>query len=329
MIMLSTSPTGCMLLYTDNWWRVEKDLGKGFKPALCNLFPFNTYKRIGRTIAVYPHFLCPLRLEIPAKPGDVEGTHAFVETAFRSSGLFDPGYSNAHVPSVHVHPSLDTDQVVMREREFLKKSTATLGRKRFSDLLKKSSVDPLSLETFLERATGVLGLPRSKSSKERDGIDDILSAIASPLRLQLLTLSSEGILRALALGELLIRRIATRPVEPVTPQVVFRFLEVHLAGIRFLARGEEIVPIPSNSKLTLPAIGDPGLTFSSFVFLRELQSSGNVLQSFEKAIPPNLSIADRSTFVQITARNLDDFLVELNESPAKSARRKRARRIRT
>lgn len=318
VVTLSTLVNTCVLLDTDDLCRIEKDLGKDAKPALCKLFPFNTYKRIGKTIAVYPHFLCPFRLQIPAQPGKVEGTHALIGPAFRSSGLFEPAFVNANVPPMLLHRSLDADQVIARERAFLDKCSRALGNRTFYEVLRRSSSDAKSLGPFLSRSERVLALPHYKRKSEPDLIDNIMTALASPLRLQMLTLSSEGILRALALSELIIRRISTLPVQPVMPHAVFKLLEEHMSGIRFLARAEESLEIPQGVTINAPVMGDAPLTFASFVFIRELQKSGNVLGSFEKAIPPTLSGTDRTSLVHIMARFLEHTHVRTKKVSAKS-----------
>ncbi len=318
VITLSTLTNACVFLDTDELCRIEKDLGRAAKPSLCKLFPFNAYKRIGRTIAVYPHFLCPFRLQIPARPGKVEGTHALIDPAFRFSGLLEPAYVSANVSSAPLHPSLDADQVIARERAFLKRCARGLGKKTLFDVLREASTDPGSLSSFVSRALKVLALPRQRRSVKPDRIDDIMIALAVPLRLQMLTLSSEGILRALALSELVIRRVATLPVEPIAPHAVYSFLGEHMPGIRFIARGVEPLVIPPGVNLNAPPIGDPGLTFSSFVFIRELRDSANVLRSFEKAVPASMTTADRSTFLQMMGRMLDHTHVHTaNSEPPK------------
>lgn len=322
VVTMSTIANNCFFLDTDNLCRIEKDLGRSDKPSLCKLFPFNAYRRIGRTIVIYPHFLCPFRLQIPAQPGKVEGTHALIDPAFRSSGLFEPEYANANPSTLALHHSLEADQVIEREKGFLDRCTKDLGTKRFFDVLCAASSDSTALTAFLARAESVIGLPRYTRSAEPDRIDNIMIALASPLRLQLLTLSSEGILRALALGELIIRRVAALPAQPLSPQEVYKFLEEHGSGIRLMARAEEPFIIPKSVKVTPPPVGDAALTFSSFVFLRELQNSGDVLRSFEKAIPESLSGIDRTTLVQIMGKLLE--FTHARKAKKRSAKSKNA-----
>ena len=49
---------------------------------------------IGDAIAVTPHFLCPLRLTVPARPGEVEGSHDRVEALVRESPILASGLTD-------------------------------------------------------------------------------------------------------------------------------------------------------------------------------------------------------------------------------------------
>src|SRR6185369_10211787 len=84
------SPTaGCYFLRADDRCEIEVRHGKALKPGVCSLFPFNDLKRIGGVVVVSPHFLCPLRLRIPARVGEAQGTHAMVTAAALESGLIE------------------------------------------------------------------------------------------------------------------------------------------------------------------------------------------------------------------------------------------------
>jgi hypothetical protein len=297
VVIFDTTSDGCPLLDSDNFCRIEKEHGKALKPGLCSLFPFNLFRRIGRTIAILPHFLCPLRLQIPARPGQVEGTHAAIDVAFRESGLFEPRYVSANVPPLPLHPSIDAEAVIRRETDFRDTCSRALTQTMFSEVLRKESADPARLAQDLERSTRILGLPAPAQREQRDPIDDLMLALASPIRLSLLHLSSEGIIRALALGEILIRRVSSLSGRPMSPQAAYNFLQGRLNELRMLARADEKIEISAKAKLDPPPFGDPGLTFSSFIFLREVQKSTPVLQALEKAVTPTLTISDRSALV--------------------------------
>lgn len=297
VVYFDTLSGGCPLLDSDNFCRIEKEHGKALKPSVCTLFPFNLFKRIGRAIAIMPHFICPLRLQIPARPGEVEGTHAAIDVAFRESGLFEPRYVSAHIPSLTLHPSIDAEAVIRRETDFRDTCSRALTQTRFSEVLRTESADSARLTEEIERSTRVLGLPAPARRARPDAIDDLMLALASPLRLSLLQLPTEGIIRALALSEILIRRVSTLSGTPMSPQSAYNFLQGRTHGLRLLARADEVLEISAKARLEPPPFGDPGLTFSSFIFLREVQKSTPVLQALEKAVTPTLTVFDRSALV--------------------------------
>lgn len=61
MLAFGTPAGRCFFLDEDNLCRIEKDHGKDLKPGVCSLFPFNAFRRIGKVVAVSPHFMCPIR----------------------------------------------------------------------------------------------------------------------------------------------------------------------------------------------------------------------------------------------------------------------------
>src|SRR5262249_22632083 len=109
---------GCFFLDSDNLCRIEKEHGKNLKPGVCVLFPFNVFTRIGETVAVSPHFMCPLRLQVPARPGEVKGTHASIEPDIRESELLSNESTSDRTSGVLLHPSLDATSVIKREERF-------------------------------------------------------------------------------------------------------------------------------------------------------------------------------------------------------------------
>src|SRR5215510_6034698 len=117
-VLFATTVGGCLMLDADNLCRIEKDLGKESKPTVCKLFPFNSFTRVGKTVVVTPHFLCPLRLVTPARPGSVQGSHAQLESDIRKNRILDPDYLKNAVPAMRVHSSLSELQVIKREQAF-------------------------------------------------------------------------------------------------------------------------------------------------------------------------------------------------------------------
>ena len=135
-ILTFATPAGrCHFLDGGNLCRIEKEHGKALKPGVCTLFPFNVFTRIGKAVAVSPHFMCPLRLQVPARPGQVEGTHAVLETAVRESALLDSAYLDVHTPPVRLHPSENAESVLTRESNFRDLCSVSLGQRSFTEFM--------------------------------------------------------------------------------------------------------------------------------------------------------------------------------------------------
>ncbi|MET0153167.1 MAG: YkgJ family cysteine cluster protein [Candidatus Binatia bacterium] len=294
------SSNRCMFLDGDNRCRIEKEHGKAAKPSVCRLFPFNVFSRIGKSVAVAPHFLCPLRLQVPPLPGRVEGTHSRIKEAILESGILDPTYLEHGVPRPSLHPSEDADSVLAREAGFRDACSKALGRGSFLDVLKSASEDPGGLEAFLTRASRILGMNGISRSADRDEMDDILLALAAPYRLNLLSLPSEGMLRALGLGELMLRRVLPLSSDRLSPKGAFGILQNVGPALRLLAHGDEPLELRGSAKTKMTKVtpfGDAELTFAAFAALRELGGAAGTLSVLEKAIPPSLSVSDRSVLL--------------------------------
>ena len=97
VVTVATPAGSCFFLRKDNLCQIELDHGRARKPGICLLFPFNDFSRIGNTLVVAPHFMCPLRLNLPAAPGSVEGTHANVAKAIQETTMGDADYVRGFV----------------------------------------------------------------------------------------------------------------------------------------------------------------------------------------------------------------------------------------
>lgn len=298
-VITVAAPSGrCHFLDDDNLCRIEKERGKALKPGVCTLFPFNNFSRIGKAIVVSPHFMCPLRLQLPARPGEVEGTHAFVEAAVRESALLDPAYLDAAAPLLRLHPSQDAESVLAREAGFRDGCALALGQRTFTETLRGESADAASLGAVVARAAQVMGLTVPPRSQPHDAVDDLLLALAPTLRLSALSLCPEGILRALALGELVLRRALRLSDSPPTLQGVHGILTAAGPALRLLARGDEPLELVRGAGEKVPPFGDPELTFAAFVALREARGATGTLGALEKAMTPSLTVADRSVLLR-------------------------------
>jgi hypothetical protein len=184
----SATPTGrCFFLRNDNLCQIELDHGRARKPGICLLFPFNDFSRIGNTLVVAPHFMCPLRLNLPAAPGKVEGTHANVAKAIKETNLGEPDYVRGFVGTAKLPSGKTASQVLEREREFCNRCTEALGKSRFRDVLAASSEDPSALWSFRKRVAKLLGWSVPAQPETRDALDDILIASAPAYRVESLS----------------------------------------------------------------------------------------------------------------------------------------------
>jgi hypothetical protein len=302
-VVFSTPASGCILLGSDNRCRIEKDLGKAAKPSICRLFPFNSFTRIGKTVVVSPHFLCPLRVEVPARPGEVEGTHSRVEAAVRDSGILDKFYIDQNVPRLSLHPSSDAASVLRREIRFRDLCSKAIGRRRFRDVLESESSE--GLDEFVERATRLMGSKPPRRSKSRDRLDEILLALAPALRLELLSLSTEDILRALALGEAVVRQLTATSEGSITPKGVYSILQNSGPALRLLARDCESFVRIRPARLKTPSFGDPELTFAAFATLRGLGSCSDPLRTLEDTLDPLPTASDRVVLLTQLGQQID------------------------
>lgn len=291
-ITFATTASGCVMLDTDNFCRIEKDLGKSAKPNICNLFPFNLFSKIGKTVVVMPHFLCPLRAVVPARPGEVLGTHTSIADQIRISRMLDRDFVKNEIAPAQLHPSVTQAAVIDRETSFRTLCSNALGASRFVETLKNASTDPPALAAFIKRARAILGYESAPEREERDALDDMLLAFASPYRIGLLELPAEGILRALAVAECIVRR-AWRGT-PQQPS--FQGLANNIATFKpiqvLLAFADAAFDFGKVTQKML-SFDDAELTFASFIAVRTAVEKG-VLGALERAIPPEMSVSDRS-----------------------------------
>jgi hypothetical protein len=305
-IEFATSSSGCLLLDSDNWCRIEKEHGKAAKPSVCTLFPFNSFMQIGKAIAIKPHFLCPLRIQVPARPGEVEGTHSALEINIRSSPIINPEFMSSRKPPFGLYSSMGVDSLLMREVSFRDSCSSALGRSSFAEVLRGASADPAALDDSVARAAQVMGLTVPSRPQPRDSVDDLLIAIAPPIRLDMLHLSSEAILRALSLGGLLFREAVSFAGAQLTPQAAHTILSTFAPGLRLIAHGDEPLDLPASAKVNAPPFGDADLIFAAFLTMREARGPAGVLGALEKAIKPSMTVSDRSVLINQIGAEIDE-----------------------
>jgi hypothetical protein len=305
-----TTPAGkCFFLEADNLCRIEKEHGKATKPGVCVLFPFNRFTRIGAAVAVSPHFLCPLRLQLPPRAGAVEGTHVDLEAAIRDSRMLDPAWVKSFLTPARLHPDLNPRAVLARESTFRDACSQALGHARFSDVLSDASTDRAALDSRVDRGTRLLGLDPPAREPARDAIDDLLLALASPLRLGLLSLSSEGMLGWLALAERILRHTTALSPEVPSLQGAHQLLSELSPVLRLLARGDEPLEISRTANPKSPQFGVPELVFAHRRFWSAFRGIPQTLAALEQAVPPTLIPSDRTVFFNSLGTQMDHVIL--------------------
>jgi hypothetical protein len=312
-MVLATTPNGCVMLESDNLCRIEKELGRASKPNVCRLFPFNHFARVGQTIIVHPHFLCPLRLQLPARPGEVEGTHATLENVIRETGILSPEYIKYQIKVLELHPSRDPKSVIAEEEKFRDLCARGLGVTTFPEALREASAEPEGLDDFVSRAARLLRMEQPERSRPRDNVDDLMLAMAPSYRLQMLSLPREGVLRALAMAELTARswQAAVQP----TPKGLHHLLTSFALSQKLLAWGDERVDLSKSVTKRELVLLDPELVFAAHIFVQQAGQLG-VLGALEKAFPPEMSVSDRTAL-------LNRFGAFVDRAQSKSLKRRR------
>jgi hypothetical protein len=300
----------CYFLTGDNRCGVEDQHGTPLKPAVCRLFPFNNFSRLSEDIVVLsPHFLCPLRVVLP-RSDKVEGTHQKVIQAARDSFLLDRADFSANVAPVALASRQTPQGALQQEISFRDACSDALQAARFLDVLALSSSSPDSLKRFLHRAARVCGV-EDAAPQGRDYLDDVLLALASSWRVKMLSLGHERMLRVLALGEVLIRRLASLSVRALTPQQVDQSYGEMFPACHLLSQEESPMILPKAHR-KVPPFGTPELTFTAYQALRAAER--NVLVAFEEAFPQNTPTHDRMA-----------ILIELGSHCAYASAQKRPR----
>jgi hypothetical protein len=303
-IVTVATPSGrCFFLRNDNLCQIEVEHGRARKPGICLLFPFNDFSRIGNTLVVAPHFMCPLRLNLPAAPGQVEGTHASVAKAIKETGLGAGDYVRGFIGTARLPVGRSADDILERERAFRDRCSAALGTRRFRDVLEESSEDPQALWVFRKRLAKLLSWAIPSQPETHDALDDILIASASAYRMESLHHSDEALLRFLVLAELMVRRVFSISIAPPTLQGVFGVIEDMRPAIRLLAWGEEKPPL-RKIPLRSPEFGDTHLEDVAQKFLDWMPTKG-VLPALEKALQPKFTASDRIVVVRQCADVID------------------------
>jgi putative zinc- or iron-chelating protein len=296
LMFFTTMSMGCHFLDGDNLCRIEKDHGYETKPGVCRIFPFNSFSLIGKTLVVSPHFLCPLRIHVPAAPGKVEGTHERLEPVILDSGLVSDNAKKFNLQKERLHPSEGVRRVLAREIAFRDQCSSALGTGSFSQCVRAAVDDPTRFDVLVSRAAALLGLEARGLDLEPDRIDEVMIAIASTMRLKLLNLPAQGILLALAVAELVVRRVGSiAPVAP-TPQKAYEIIDSVLPALHLLGCADAALTT-GRKRPKSPAFGDPAMVFAGHIVLRRVASDHDILDALESGMGRIESVANRTAFL--------------------------------
>ena len=297
-----SSPAGkCYFLQPDNLCQIETEHGRDKKPGVCMIFPFNRFRRIGNTVAVSPHFMCPLRVKIPSRPGEVTGTHATIEATIRESEMLDPKYVEWYMRGSKASPD-HTKAILTRETRFRDDCAAALGRASFTELLATHSEDPVALNKFIKRTARLMNW-RPSPENGRDYIDDVLIATASSFRMDMLDATPERMIRFLGLAERVLRPLFALSTVPPKPQAICTVVQSSQALLRLLSRGDDTVNVRQKAKSA--AFGHPDLVFASLLTLRDISSIG-VLKALENGFKRLPTASDRAVLANHVAAQVTD-----------------------
>lgn len=290
VIHFATFRQGCQFLDDDRRCRIERVHGKALKPGVCTLFPFNAFSRIGAVLVVSPHFICPLRLRVPAAPGAVAGTHGEIAAAITESGLIDEQTWRQAVEPSRLAARDDAPAVLEREAQFRDRCRDALGRASFRTVLATASSNPDHFAETADRAAASLGLAAVPPDASSGGMDDVLLAVAPSFRLRLLDLTSDSILLALDIGERLLRGAAVAGTTPPTPQSGFAHLAAMAPLLKLLARTR---PLEEIEGVKTPPFGNPEMTRAARTLLAGLFAGQSGLAAAEAAVADLPASSDR------------------------------------
>lgn len=297
LLTVATPAGRCHFLEDDDLCRIEKEHGRALKPGVCLLFPFNSFSLIGRTLVVSPHFLCPLRLSVPARPGQVEGTHARLEPLIRETGMVTETALRMADKPLRLHPSEGVRSVLTREVAFRDRCGAALGVGSFAHTVREAARDPVRLNESIYKAAALLGLEVPSAGAGRDALDDIFLATAPSLRLRFVDLPADGILLAAAVAELVVRHLTLLSSTAPTPQGVVNLIDGVTPALHLLGLEGEPVRSLRRGAPKAPPFGDPAMVFAGYRLLKKVASSTSLLDTLEEEMRGLPWVADRTAFL--------------------------------
>ena len=165
-------------------------------------------------------------------------------------------------------------------------------------MLRAASENGAALDEFVARVARMMKIEEPSRSRPRDELDDLLLAIAPPYRLSLLALTSEQILRALAVAEITLRQGRSLWKLPLSLQGVMNMASGFGPAQRLLAYADEPFEFARPISKKDLTFGDAQLTFAAYVFQRRSAGPAGVLGALEEVIKPEMPVSDRSVLFQ-------------------------------
>lgn len=288
---------GCFFLNDEKLCQIEVEHGREAKPGVCVLFPFNDFSRLGDIVVVRPHFLCPLRLT----PGEGVGRHAELEQLMHETGVVTRALGQ---PGPELSPE-KAEEIVSREEKFRDKCGAAIGKVSFETLLESEAEDKAEFRSWQERALRLWGV--SSESAPRGYLDDILLALAPPLRMRAVLLSERKRLRILSLAAAYVRSVAMVTARPLTLQGAHQMIVNVLPVLRLFARGNASLRLPRSGDKLGVEFQNPQLTLAFFQVLEDLQGGKKLFDALKRAAPNRWSNIERALFFHQLARRIQEL----------------------
>ncbi len=251
---LSISSSPCDLLDNDGLCRIQKDHGERRKPEVCLLYPFGQFHECGGIRIIIPNYACHFEIKVPAQPGRVEGSHSLLRDRISNSAAFHGQHPNRH-PIYGLHPTETVASFLRHQKSLLDACSEGLGKRSFFETLTVCSNGSKSLEGFLARALGVLGISQVYKAASSDRVDILLHIVVSTITLSMPGLAFDGRIRAMALGEVLLRQLFSLNQGRENLHNAYKFLIDIGSGIRLLARYTDMLslPVPEKGTVMIPS----------------------------------------------------------------------------
>jgi hypothetical protein len=290
-----TNPIGgCFFLTANNLCQIERDHGKQAKPAVCTLFPFNDFSRIGDYLIVSPHFLCPLLL----RPGEGMGRHDELTNLLQETGIRPRALQNSG-REISQHRALE---VISREEAFRDRCGEGIGRIAFEDFIESESLEKGAFGKWRTRALDLWGI--STATNERNYLDDFLFALAPPLRVRMLHLSEQQRLRVLSLASAYIRTMARITSRPISLQGSHQMISNVFGVLRLFSYGNISLRLKHSDVNEGVGFQNPELTLAFYRVIEEIQSGKKLFDAIEMAMPSCLPNIERAIFFHQLARKI-------------------------